>query len=165
MGEGLVSRPEVRLGVGRTEDAEATRVATQLGDLEPGARVAVGISVSLPMASFGTYQVVGQVGDAEATTFAVRWDTYPWGLIAVNALGVGLLAWGVTRRRRQAAPIPAGPAGEEMGASVVDLSALDKWWKEGRVVHSVPEVAEDNDSVVDLAAADRWWSRNQNKVS
>ncbi len=165
VGESPVSGPEVRLGVGRTTDAEATQVATTLGDLAAGARVAVDVNVSLPMGSFGTYQVVGQVGDEAATTFAIRWDTYPWGLLTVNALGVGLLAWGVTRRRRQVAPIPAGPAGEEMGASVVDLGALDKWWKEGRVVHTVPEPVEDNDSVVDLDAADRWWSRRDNKVS
>lgn len=168
-GDGVASDPQVQVGIGRTTDAVPSEAATSLGDMEPGARVAVGINLELPMASFGTYQVVGQVvdqaGDTPPTAFSVRWDTYPWGLFAVNAAGLGLLVWGVQRRRTKAAPLPAGPESTEVGASVVDLDALDKWWKEGRVVHTAPVVAEDNDSVVDLDAADRWWSRNQGNVS
>lgn len=165
VGTGTVEAPPVLLGVGRSTDVEPGLVATQLDDLEPGARVAVDVKVALPIASLGTYQVVGQVGEDATTTFSVRWDTFPWGLIALNLAGAGLLAWGVTRRRRAAAPLPTGPTVEEAGASVVDLSALDKWWKEGKVVHTPVTTEDDNDSVVDLDAADRWWSRNRNKVS
>ncbi|MFC6152378.1 hypothetical protein [Nocardioides yefusunii] len=165
VGGAAADDPDVLLGIGRTADATPSTVATSLGTIEPGARVAVGINLALPMASFGTYQVVGQVGDETATSFSVRWDTYPWGLFAANVAGVGLLVWGVSRRRTKAAPIPAGPETAEAGASVVDLDALDKWWKEGKVVHAAPEVLEDNDSVVDLDAADRWWARNKGNVS
>lgn len=163
-GDGVAPNPLVRLGVGRSTDAEPGLVAAEVGDLEPGARAAVSVNVALPVASFGTYQVYGQVGDDPAASFQLRWDTYPWGLMGVNAAGVALLVWGVRRRQQKAVPpVPTAPGAED-GASVVDLTALDKWWQEGKVVVT-PTVEDDNDSVVDLDAADRWWARNQNKVS
>jgi len=163
-GDGVAPNPLVRLGVGRSTDTDPGLVAAEVGDLEPGARAAVSVNVALPIASFGTYQVYGQVGDDPSATFQLRWDTYPWGLMGVNAAGVALLVWGVRHRRRKSVPpVPTAP-GMEDGASVVDLAALDKWWQEGKVVVT-PTVEDENDSVVDLDAADRWWSRNQNKVS
>lgn len=169
-GETLVSNPLVRLGVGRDGDAQPGLVAAEVGDLQPGARVLVSVDVALPMASFGTYQVVGQVGESDANRFQLRWDTYPWGLIGLNLAGVALLAWGVARRRNAIAPTPLASAdGEDEGASVIDLGALDDWWVRGKVSSRLPQAVhlqdDDSDSVVDLEAADRWWAKRDSKVS
>lgn len=164
-GETTIANPLVRLGVGRTADVDPAIVAAEVGELPPGARVAVAVDVALPMASFGVYQVVGQVGDAEENRFALEWQTYPWGLIALNLMGVALLVWGVARRQRQRnapAPLVVG-ADDEAGASVVDLTALDRWWATGKVTPRVEE--DDNDSIVDLEAADRWWAKRGSQVS
>lgn len=165
VGDAVVDSPLVRLGVGRDADVEPVIVAAEVGDLQPGARVAVGVDVALPMASFGSYQVVGQVGDAESSRFSLEWQTYPWGLIALNLLGLALLAWGVWRRQqRRTRPAPALGATDDQNDSVVDLTALDQWWRTGKVAARAP-VEEDNDSVVDLEAADRWWTKRSGKVS
>ncbi len=168
VGETPIANPLVRLGVGRTTDVDPAIVAAEVGELPPGARVAVAVDVALPMASFGVYQVVGQVGDAEENRFSVEWQTYPWGLIALNLMGIGLLVWGVARRQRQRmnpAPVVVG-ADDEAGASVVDLTALDRWWATGKVAPRVEDDENDeNDSVVDLDAADRWWAKRGSQVS
>lgn len=165
-GEGVVVSPSVRFGVGRDATVDPVIVASEIGDLQPGARAAVSVDVALPMASFGTYQVVGQVGDSETNRFNLEWQTYPWGLIALNVMGIVLLVWGLRRRhltRNRPAPLVAQD--DEAGASVIDLTALDQWWTHGRVARAVSLEPDDNDSVVDLDAADRWWSRHDNKVS
>ena len=87
------------------------------------------VPLELPMAAFGTYHVVGQVGDTEVGAFELEWTTYPWGLFALNALALVLLAWGVRHRlaacvaRRAAALALPGDAD-----AVVDLAAADAWW-------------------------------------
>lgn len=168
-GTALVSNPFVRLGVGRDGDVQPALVAAEVGDLQPGARVMVSVDVALPMASLGTYQVVGQVGEDTATRFQLRWDTYPWGLIVLNLAGIALLVWGVARRRRAIAPTPlAGAAADEESASVVDLHALDEWWVRGRVARvaaPISDADDDSDSVVDLEAAENWWAKRGSKVS
>ncbi|QCX27612.1 hypothetical protein [Nocardioides jishulii] len=160
----VVTNPLVRLGVGREAGVEPVIVAAEVGDLQPGARVAVAVDVALPMASFGVYQVVGQVGDSEESRFGLEWQTYPWGLIALNLMGVALLAWGLWRRqqrRMNPAPLVAGAEDDEAGASVIDLTALDNWWGNGKIGRPV----DDNDSVVDMEAADKWWAKRDSKVS
>lgn len=167
VGESVIVDPLVALGVGRSSDVEPVIAAANVGDLQPGARVAVDVDVALPMASFGVYQVVGQVGDSDDARFTLEWETYPWGLIALNLLGIALLAWGLWRRRQRRlnpTPLLAGSDGEEAGASVVDLTALDEWWKTGKVTSRVLTTEDENDSVVDLDAADRWWAK-RGKVS
>lgn len=167
-GTGAIANPLVRLGVGRDAEVDPVIVAAEVGDLPPGARVVVSVDVALPMASFGTYQVVGQVGDSDENRFTLEWQTYPWGLIALNLAGVALLVWGVRRRQRtRNNPAPhLAPSGEdEVGASVIDITALDEWWEHGRVARRAAVEPDDNDSIVDLEAADRWWARRDNKVS
>ncbi|WP_162598769.1 hypothetical protein [Nocardioides gilvus] len=164
----VATNPLMRLGVGRDTEVDPVIVAAEVGDLQPGARVVLSVDVALPMASFGTYQVVGQVGDSEDARFTLKWETYPWGLIALNLAGVALLAWGVRRRQRNRtnpAPFLAQGEEDEAGASVIDITALDEWWEHGRVSRKVTVEPDDNDSIVDLDAADRWWARRDDKVS
>ena len=66
----------------------------------------VTVPLELPMAAFGTYHVVGQVGESALGAFDLEWTTFPWGLFALNMLGLVLIVWGVraawtpgTRRR------------------------------------------------------------------
>ena len=109
VGDAAVIDPPVFVGVGRSPDVEPVLVATRLGEIEPGDRVGVSVDLELPIASIGTYYVTGQVADATVPAFALPLETYPWGLIALNVLALGLLVWAL-RRRSGAAPV-ARPAG------------------------------------------------------
>lgn len=186
VGAQTVTDPVVRVGVGRSDDLEPQPVAAEIGDLPPGGREVVSVPLELPMAAFGTYKVVGQVGDTDAGAFALEWSTYPWGLFALNAVALALLAWGVQRRvglRREsnaaALDLP------ENGEAVVDLTAADAWWAyrngtgarpkapgstvvlgapTGPAEPSLPaDPLESGDAVVDLDAAEAWWQRSTAK--
>ena len=93
--------PELVLGIGKSSDVEATPVRIDALTLAPGQTQTVVVGVSLPFAAFGDYQVVGQVGEQSTGRYQVAWSSYPWGLVALNLLGLLLLAWGVTRRIRK----------------------------------------------------------------
>ena len=99
-------------GSARPSDVEATPVRIDALTLAPGQTQTVVVGVSLPFAAFGDYQVVGQVGEQSAGRYQVAWSSYPWGLVALNVLGLLLLAWGVTRRirKRRAGPATAAAA-------------------------------------------------------
>lgn len=183
VGAQTVTDTVVRVSVGRSDDVEPQPVAAEIGDLPPGGREVVSVPLELPMAAFGAYKVVGQVGDTDAGAFALEWTTYPWGLFALNAVALALLAWGVQRRvglRREsnaaALDLP------ENGEAVVDLTAADAWWayRNGTgarpkapgatVVVGTPtdpmlppppaESLDSGDAVVDLDAAEAWWQRS-----
>ncbi len=88
VGETTVENPIVRVSVGRSEDLEPEIVDVEVGVLDPNEQTVVTVPLELPMAAFGTYQVVGQVGDSELGAFELEWTTYPWGLFALNVLGL-----------------------------------------------------------------------------
>jgi hypothetical protein len=186
VGAQAVVDPVVRVSVGRSDDVEPQPVAAEIGDLPPGGREVVSVPLELPMAAFGTYQVVGQIGDTDAGAFALEWSTYPWGLFALNAVALALLAWGVQRRlglRREsnaaALDLP------ENGEAVVDLTAADAWWAYRNGTGTRPkapgttvtvgalsdpvlppppaESLDSGDAVVDLDAAESWWQRSAAK--
>jgi len=186
VGEQDVTDPVVRVSVGRSDDVEPQPVAAEIGDLPPGGREVVSVPLELPMAAFGTYKVVGQVGDTDTGAFALEWSTYPWGLFALNAVALALLAWGVQRRlglRREsnaaALDLP------ENGEAVVDLAAADAWWAYRNGTGARPkapgttvvpgeladpmllpppaESLDSGDAVVDLDAAEAWWQRSAAK--
>lgn len=167
VGETTVTDPVVRVSVGRSTDLEPEIVDAQVGVLEPGAEVVVTVPLELPMAAFGTYQVVGQVGDSETGAFSLEWKTYPWGLFALNVLGAVLIVWGVRRRRAAKLPAPYRPAIAATGDdSVVDLAAATAWWAHrdgtplvaGRPI-APPLEQVPLEAVVDLEAAEKWWAR------
>ncbi|MGB0102347.1 MAG: hypothetical protein WBP61_18865 [Nocardioides sp.] len=167
LGDATVTDPIVRVSVGRSPDIEPQIVDADVGVLDPGEQTVVSVPLELPMASFGTYHVVGQVGDAEVGSFDLEWTTYPWGLFALNALGAALIVWGVRRRMEARKPAPYRPtvaAGAE--DAVVDLTAAEAWWshrdgtpgvRPGPGAGPVEEPADD--AIVDLGAAESWWSR------
>lgn len=132
VGDDTVLSPIVRVSVGRSEDVEPQVVAVDVKDLDPGEQTVVSVPLELPIAAFGTYYVVGQVGDTDLGALDLEWTTYPWGLFALNALALALLAVGIRHRlgtRRSPAPA-ATPAAADTAAgdSVVDLTAAGAWW-------------------------------------
>lgn len=187
VGDQTVTNPVVRVSVGRTADIEPELVDAEVGDLDPGEQAVVTVPLELPMAAFGDYHVVGQVGDTELGAFEVEWTTYPWGLFALNVLALALLGWGVRRRvmlrRKTAAAVLALPGDAD---AVVDLAAADAWWayRSGtgpKPVHRVvapvqsgitgpavsagphPDEPQSGEAIVDLDAAEKWWGRRAGK--
>ncbi|KQW53692.1 hypothetical protein ASC77_05345 [Nocardioides sp. Root1257] len=188
VGTETVENPIVRVTVGRTDDVEPEVVPAEVGSLDPGEQAVVTVPLELPMAAFGTYHVVGQVGDTEVGAFQVEWTTYPWGLFALNALALVLLALGVRhrmaeRRRGQAAAL-AVPGDAD---AVVDTEAAVAWWAYRAGVGPRPSApravptgttalaptppplllddAATGEAVVDLEAAESWWRRRAEKSS
>ena len=180
VGDGTVEDPIVRVSVGRSEDVEPQVVDAEVGDLDPGEQTVVTVPLELPMAAFGKYHVVGQVGDTELGAFELEWTTYPWGLFALNALALALLGWGVgtascsAARRRAAALARTGD-----GDAVVDLGrrrrlvGLPRGHRpatggagecRGRRRCPVPaaphpDEPQPGEAIVDLDAAEKWWQR------
>ena len=120
-GDAVALEPEIAVGVGKSEDVEPQPVVLEGLSLDPGETESVTVDVTLPFAAFGDYQVIGQVGQAEAGTFSTVWSSYPWGLVALNVIGLLLLAWGISRRyaargRRRLAE-RAGVEGIALGAT------------------------------------------------
>lgn len=179
-GAETVENPVVRVSIGRSDDIEPELVDAEVGVLGPGEQAVVTVPLELPMAAFGTYQVVGQVGETDNGGFQVEWTTYPWGLFALNALALALLAWGVRHRMLLRRPAGAGalaPAAD--GDAVVDLAAADAWWayragtgprprgvpvapglsSPAVPLPPVPDESLTGEAVVDLEAAEKWWAR------
>lgn len=183
VGASTIDNPIVRVAVGRSAELEPQIVAVEVGQLDPGDQAVVTVPLELPMAAFGTYRVVGQVGeDATMGGFELEWTTYPWGLFVLNGLGALLLAWGIRHRLLAAKPAAYRPAGAGAGLAagegdaVVDLTAAESWWAyraRGGIPAAPSEAgaaafaaaaraAEDraaDEAVVDLAAAEKWWAR------
>ncbi|MEU5882474.1 hypothetical protein [Spirillospora sp. NPDC047279] len=124
-----ISGAPLVVGWGAGREADSPLDAPGTGTLPPGRTATYRVPVELPQASFGQFVVGGRY--AGAVPFSTSFSTYPWGLLAVNAvalllfvLGVRLSAgrWAARRRRggARAAALPAGPA--------VDLAALDRFF-------------------------------------
>ncbi len=181
-----VTDPPVAASIGRSTELQPSPVDAEVGTVEPGESVEVSIPIALPAASFGTYQVVGQVGDDPASTFRVEWISYPYGLFVLNLLGAALLAVGVRRRiasrpspRLLPAPVLAAASVPPLSSeAVVDLARLESWWQikdkgvRPPATPVLPALAAQipalgrarsagpaEDAVVDLDAADLWWRR------
>ncbi|WP_162799267.1 hypothetical protein [Nocardioides sp. 616] len=158
--------PGLTIAVGKAEDAEPVYVSDGFGTLEPGESRVVEVPISLPIGAFGTYTVSGQFGEGETGGFSLTWETYPWGLFALNLLGLLLIAWAVHRRRNAFRPelavALAGPPrsdGEPVagdGEAIIDLATLTRWWDLQAAPGPDREPAALDDAVVDLAAMDRW---------
>lgn len=163
VGETTVDNPIVRVSVGRTPDIEPQIVDAEVGVLDPGEQTVVTVPLELPMAAFGTYHVVGQVGETELGAFDLEWTTYPWGLIALNVLGLVLIVWGVRRRLDARHPAPYRPVVAASGDdAVVDLAAATAWWayRDGVPRPLAPPLEQVSaDAIVDLEAAEKWWAR------
>ncbi|WP_122816843.1 hypothetical protein [Nocardioides pantholopis] len=187
-GEATVTEPVIAIAIGRSSDLEPSQVEAEVPALEPGETATVTVAVALPAASFGTYHVVGQVGEGDDGAFTLPWVTYPYGLFLLNLLGAGLLGYGVRRRLRsrpspRLLPAPVLAAREVpalTSEAVVDLTRLEAWWqiKDKGVrppakpvlpalaaalpAFAIPggrPAAPAEDAVVDLDAADLWWRR------
>ena len=163
--------------MGKDEDAEPVYRSDGVGTLAPGETRVVEVPISLPTGAFGTYVVSGQVGDGEIGGFAVTWQTYPWGLLAANLLGVLLIAWAVRRRSRQvrpdvvaalAPPVAAGSAdragrrgGHRPGHPGALVGAAGGTCRRCGCRVGTDTTTATDDAVVDLAALDRWMATRE----
>ncbi|MEV6971747.1 hypothetical protein AB0M47_42275 [Hamadaea sp. NPDC051192] len=101
--EALVNVP-ITVQVGR---AATPAAAPDTGQLKPGETRTYRVPVTIPFAAFGAYPVTVEIGGAGRAR-AVH-QAYPWGLVLVNVLGLGLIAAGVIRRVRRVRSRGAGP--------------------------------------------------------
>ncbi|TYL46031.1 hypothetical protein FXB39_15075 [Nocardioides sp. BGMRC 2183] len=175
VGDAVVTSPGLTIAVGRGDDLEPTLVSDGVGLLRPGGSERLEIPITLPLGAFGTYTITGQIGDSEP--FLVTWETYPWGLIGLNLLGLLLLAFATRRRvvaKRPASLIAAAPpadgAGRAAGAAdeaVIDLETLERWWEisdaGGTATRLTAEVGAE-DAVVDLEAVERFLERRGSRT-
>jgi len=120
-GDAVAVNPELTVGVGKAVGLEAQPVTIEEFSIDPGETETITVEVSLPFAAFGEYRVVGQVGPSEGGGFSTTWSSYPWGLVALNVIGLLLLAWGISRRvvarHRRKLGERAGVAGVALGAT------------------------------------------------
>ncbi len=99
-GKAPAVNPEVRLGIGKSDQTEPSSVSKTDVTIDPLQSVQVSVDVALPVAAFGSYNVVTQAGKAATPVVVTTWTAYPWGLIVLNLIGLGLLLWGLWRRTR-----------------------------------------------------------------
>ncbi|MFI5429796.1 hypothetical protein [Aeromicrobium sp. UC242_57] len=164
--------PGLSIAVGKGDDADPIYTSDGFGRLAPGDSLNVEIPISLSAGAFGVYTITGQLGAGESGAFTVEWETYPWGLFGLNALGLLLIVFAV--RRRVFAPKPsrvsalvaapgAGVAAHgDAGAAVIDLDVLEKWWALQSDDAGLPTpvgVGATADAVVDVDAVERWLER------
>lgn len=163
---------KIAVGKGKDQDGDPVYESDGFARLAPGASTTVEVPIGLPTGAFGVYAITGQVGTGGSGTFAIAWETYPWGLFGLNALGVLLIAFAIRRRvmapaqSRMAALVGAPGAvetpGADVGAAVIDLAVLERWWALQAGGDDVREaVGADTmaDAVVDVEAVERWLER------
>ncbi|CAM3259505.1 hypothetical protein NODU109028_07500 [Nocardioides dubius] len=164
VGEEEAVAPGLEISVGKGDDLDPIYRSDGFARLGPGESLTVEVPIALPVGAFGTYTVAGQIGEDELGRFSMEWQTYPWGLLALNGLGVLLVAWALRRRLIAAhapaaagVPIALGASGagaaDGGGDAVVDLAALEQWWAEPGALETM------DDAVVDVAAVERWLER------
>lgn len=150
-----VVTPGLTIGVGKGKDADPIYASDGFAQLAPGESTLLEIPIGLPTGAMGTYTITGQIGSGQTGIFTVSWETYPWGLFGLNALGVLLLAVAIRRRLHVPAPTPSpGASAHDAGDAVIDLDVLERWW--GLEADSADTMA---DAVVDVAAVERWLER------
>ncbi|MFD1827372.1 hypothetical protein [Mumia zhuanghuii] len=108
--------PPIKIGVGQSELTEPSIGVGRDLTIEPLQSGRIEMNVELPFAAFGTYHVVGSIGEGDlGTTFETTWGAYPWGLVALTVfaavlLGLGVLVQARDVRRRRAGRVPAETA-------------------------------------------------------
>jgi hypothetical protein len=130
-GTTAVAAPMVRVAVGRSKSVKPLPVAVPMSDLPVGGRAIVSVPVELPPAALGAYHVAVQVGDSADGTFDVRWTSFPWGLLTLDAAGLVLLVVGAAPFLAERLPRrkPAiGLVGVGDAEAIVDLRAAERWW-------------------------------------
>lgn len=176
-GDAVATTPRLMVEVGRVGKALPVYAASAFASLEPGATTTLEIPIGLGFGAIGTYQISGQIGDAEAGQFSLTWESYPWGLILLNVVGAALLGaalyWRLRRRQQGPAVAAAvgGPEGPRDDEAVVDLETLERWWA-GEALAAPALVgagagasveAESALAVVDIDAAERWLERRPSR--
>ncbi|MET7399640.1 hypothetical protein ABZS66_39780 [Dactylosporangium sp. NPDC005572] len=102
----------VRVGRGGPGGGGDPAPAPPSGELRPGETRELRAPVTVPFAAFGRYQVHADIAGLGAAS--VPYDAYPWGLVALNVVGVALIVFGAYRRIRfyraggGRQPLPAG---------------------------------------------------------
>ena len=125
-GDAVAVNPELSVGVGKAVGLEAQPVTIDEFSIDPGETETITVDVSLPFAAFGEYRIVGQVGPRRAAAYWTTWSSYPWGLVALNVIGLLLLAWGISRRVVARHRRTARGAGRRGGVALGATPGLDK---------------------------------------
>ncbi|MBW9208438.1 hypothetical protein KV102_16270 [Mumia sp. zg.B53] len=95
--------PPIKIGVGQSAETEPTVGVGRDLTIQPLQSSRLEMNVELPFAAFGTYHVVGSVGEGDlGTTFETTWGAYPWALIAFTIMCAALLALGIYVRLKAA---------------------------------------------------------------
>ncbi|UUP12637.1 hypothetical protein [Aeromicrobium wangtongii] len=171
VGTAEVVAPGLSIAVGKGEKVDPVYSSDGFARLAPGKSLTLQIPIGLPAGAFGVYTISGQVGEGSSGAFSTTFETYPWGLFALNALGVLLIAFAIRRRifapapsrvASLAGPPPAAGASSGDGAAVIDLAVLERWWALQADGEGVPVKAGADmtaDAVVDVDAVERWLER------
>lgn len=164
-----VIAPGLSIAVGKGDDAEPVYASDGFGRLAPGESLDLEVPIGLPAGAVGVYTISGQLGAGESGSFSLAWETYPWGLFGLNALGILLIAFAVRRRMTSRAPnrlaALAGPpgavatSGSDESAAVIDLAVLERWWAMQAADDARDSVDAMADAVVDVDAVERWLER------
>lgn len=120
-GTAAAVNPPVKLGVEKSERLKPSVVDGRDLTIEPLQTATVKTSVTLPFAAWGTFHVIGAVGEGEvAAPFATTWTTYPWGLFLVNLLLLFFLVWAIRHRRAVMRERAARVGDPERAASLLE---------------------------------------------
>ena len=119
--------PMLRVRVGKADGGDTVSVPPP-GAIAAGETRTFRVPVSFPFAAFGHYEVRADLSGLGAAV--VAHEAYPWGLVALNVIGLALIVTGIVRRLRAARRRPAiaaaklPPAEEFLLSSVVRVPAL-----------------------------------------
>ena len=115
--------PPIKIGVGQSKGTDPNVTVGRDLTIEPLQSTRVEVMVELPFAAFGTYHVVGSVGEGEiGTTFQTTWGAYPWGLIIFTMFCAALLGLGIYVRVKAERAQRAARMSEETSATLMNRS-------------------------------------------
>ena len=105
-----------------------------IGSLAPLQMQRIEIPMAMPRAGIGNYEIAGQVGTSASGQFGTTSQTYPWGLFLLNAVAIGIAAWGLRRRRHDRPATALSTVVEDPAEATIDLDVLDGWFSHPRRV-------------------------------
>lgn len=91
----------LRVGWGRPSDPSRVVDAPNLERLEPGESVEVEVPVTLAPLAWGDYVAAGRIAGFEGSQFEASTTSYPWGLILLPLVLVGVVVGAVVIRSRR----------------------------------------------------------------
>ena len=97
-GDTPIDTAAVRAGWGRSSTPDQPIDIADLKPLAPGKSVTVEVPVEMGALSVGRYVAAGRIAGFEGSDFEASTSTFPYGLVVVAVVAVGLIGWGISRR-------------------------------------------------------------------